>query len=911
MGHSAKRDLLQRCSGLALLLAAAPALAQQAPPSDQLQEVVVTASKRSATVQETPISVTAVSAQDIADRGITDFNALAASTPGVSLKSSGPGQTEFEMRGLSSSGGNSPTVGFYLDDAPLTPPSAAQNGKVVIDPTLYDLNRVEVLRGPQGTLYGSSSMGGTIKLITNRPDPSGFDAGGESILSGTDGGGFNHNENVMLNVPFADGTAALRIVGSEAYTSGWIDRIQPLLGDFPLNTNNNLTRGNVAGVPVAVDYSGVNDEELLGTRVSLLWKPTDRLTITPSIFYQRTTQGGPNSFDSNPGEAAHYEVYDLPEPFSDRFIEWSVNLQYKFDDFDVTSTTAKWNRQEVNNQDESENLQAPFGFPSYYPPNGVGPALITESDYSKQLSQELRITSSGDSAFKWLVGSFYSSFESDYDLNSVVPGLIPFGLTSTLIRQIQPTRITQTAGFGEMSYQFTDTLKLTTGLRWYSYQSQLDTAISGVVSPTGGDPYYYVRGTEADEGFNPKFDLSYQPTSDLLVYTSATKGFRPGGGNQAVPTNNTTLGQQCLADLEALGRTTAPVQFGPDSVWSYEIGEKARLLDNRVTVNGDFYYENWTGVQQQVSLACGFPFNDNAGKARIYGTELEIKAILVPGLVLTASGGYTDAALTQNVQETGSVVGDRLQDVPPWTGSLQLAYTTDLTDDIAFTTRVENDYVGTRRDATYNQRNHLPAYDLTNLRLGLTTDSWSGFLFANNLFNKRASLADVGSLSLNLPTYNRIATNQPLTIGLDLSYSFAHPTVSPAAPDTVPEPPLAAPKALPPVPELQRSFQVFFDFDKAEITEAGAQVIKAASDAIKAGHVVQITVVGHTDTVGTPRYNQALSERRAATVKQGLVADGIAADEIATKGVGKAGLLVPTSDGVREPQNRRAEINLG
>ncbi len=310
MGHSAKRHLLQRGSGLALLLAAAPAMAQQAPPSDQLQEVVVTASKRSATVQDTPISVTAVSAQDIADRGITDFNALAASTPGVSLKSSGPGQTEFEMRGLSSSGGNSPTVGFYLDDAPLTPPSAAQNGKVVIDPTLYDLNRVEVLRGPQGTLYGSGSMGGTIKLITNQPDPSGFDASGESILSGTDGGGFNHNENVMLNVPFADGTAALRIVGSEAYTSGWIDRIQPVLGDFPLNTNNNLTRGNVAGAPVAVDHSGVNDEELLGTRVSLLWKPTDRLTITPSIFYQRTTQGGPNSFDSNPGTAVGTPRYN-------------------------------------------------------------------------------------------------------------------------------------------------------------------------------------------------------------------------------------------------------------------------------------------------------------------------------------------------------------------------------------------------------------------------------------------------------------------------------------------------------------------------------------------------------------------------------------------------------------------------
>jgi len=167
----------------------------------QLEEITVTATKRTSTVQATAISLTAVSQEEIAERGITDFTSLAQSVPGVSMRTSGAGQTEFEMRGMTSGGGNSATVGFYLDDTPLSAPANAQNGKVVIDPNLYDLNRVEVLRGPQGTLYGSGSMGGTIKLVPNAPDARAFDASAETIFSGTKGGGFNHGENAMVNLP--------------------------------------------------------------------------------------------------------------------------------------------------------------------------------------------------------------------------------------------------------------------------------------------------------------------------------------------------------------------------------------------------------------------------------------------------------------------------------------------------------------------------------------------------------------------------------------------------------------------------------------------------------------------------------------------------------------------------------------
>src|SRR5262249_54718504 len=206
------------------------------------------------------------------------------------------GQTEVEMRGMTSAGGNSSTVGFYLDDTPLTAPANAQNGKVVIDPNLYDLNRIEVLRGPQGTLYGSGSMGGTIKLVPNPPDPAKFDASGQFTPSYTDRGGFNHTENGMVNLPLVEGQAAFRIVGSEAHDSGWIDRVVIADNEFPLETTDSqggLTkRGNVLAAPVGKRFSDVNDTDLGSVRASFLWKPIDGLSLAPFVMYQKISQGG-------------------------------------------------------------------------------------------------------------------------------------------------------------------------------------------------------------------------------------------------------------------------------------------------------------------------------------------------------------------------------------------------------------------------------------------------------------------------------------------------------------------------------------------------------------------------------------------------------------------------------------------
>ena len=750
-------------------------------PSGGLDEVVVTATKRASTVQETPMSITAITGEDIQQRGLPDFAAIVQSVPGVSMRTSGPGQTEVEMRGMTSAGGNSSTVGFYLDDTPLTAPANAQNGKVVIDPTLYDLNRIEVLRGPQGTLYGSGSMGGTVKLVPNAPNPGGFAASAELTPSYTDGGGFNHGENAMINLPFGAGTAALRLVGSESHDSGWIDRVVIADGQFPLETDNLTRRGNVQAAPVAATYRNVNDSERGAIRAALLWKPVEALSITPSFLYQRASQGGLSQIDSDPGTDAHYQPFNSPETYSDRITIGSFNVQYSFAAFDITSATSRWLRKTSLHQDGSEEFQWALSNPAailplYVSQGGLGATAPTpvENDTSSQTSEEVRITSSADTRFKWLVGFFYQKFQSCYCEQVLAPGgEVLFG-TQNAFTQEQTTSIDQRAFFTELSYQLTAQLKATAGLRRYSYHSQVDTSVSGFVSSTGSDSIATSISPEDNQGINPKFDLSYEANRNLLVYGTVAKGFRPGGGNQPIPISG-PLGDTCEADLQVNHGTAAfvpaPLSFGPDTVWSYELGEKMRALDRRVTLNSAIYFEKWNGTQQNIPLPCGYPYAANAGVAHIYGTEVELNALLLPGLTFTANGGYTHATFVVGSLEAGIASGTRVQDIPEHTLSTALVYRHDISGALMLVTHIENNYVGRRTDVTYGL-NNLPAYDLTNLRVGLESDHWSAAMFARNVFNERAVLTNAFQINLNIPTYNRQVVTQPLTVGLDLSYRY-------------------------------------------------------------------------------------------------------------------------------------------
>jgi iron complex outermembrane recepter protein len=786
--------LLLASSAVAFATSASAQSASTADSSATLGEIVVTAQKRVSTVQDTPISITAVSGADIQDRGITDVSTLAAATPGVSLKSNGPGQTEIEMRGMTSSGGNSATVGFYLDDIPMTAPAGAQNGKVVIDPTLYDLNRIEVLRGPQGTLYGSGSMGGTVKLITNQPNLTESQGSVESILSGTDGGGFNHNTNFMVNIPIVNDRLALRIVGSEAYTSGWIDRI--VANPFPLPTNGGATRGDVQAAPIESRRTGSNAEHLYGVRATVLWKPTDELTITPSIFYQRVTQEGPSAFDSNPGTEAHYQPFNVAEPYSDKIAVYSLTANYKFDSFDVTSITAQWNRTSIQSQDGSENFNNPIsgveinapGTIGFYLPGGTGAVQGTETDPSQQFSQEIRAASTGDGRLTWVGGVFYSHFKSTFNLYtavqdpSVYVDLGTFGPATThaIWNLTNPTTLSQYAVFGESTYAITEGLKATVGLRWYSYDYSFYDYFAGWGSPQGEATPSQDSITQSQNGVNPKFSLSYEFNKDLMVYATAAKGFRPGGGNQPLPTGGPLWapgGVPLSVSPFKYSGGIWPKSYNPDTLWSYELGEKARFFDRRLTANASVYYEKWSNVQL-LELPNDYLLTDNGGTAKIYGGEIELRAALGAGFQLGVSGGYTHASLKAGVHYTIQPY-DKLPDVPTHTADINLTYSHALTEKYQFTARVENTYVASRLDLTFppgfgtGELTSLPSYDLTNIRAGIHSDSgWGAALFANNLFNKQAYLENMTQLTLTNASFNRVITNQPLTIGVDLTYTF-------------------------------------------------------------------------------------------------------------------------------------------
>ena len=439
--------------GLALVEGAHAADAASSGPTDQLQEVVVTAEKRTATVQDTAASITAVSSEEIADRGIVDFNSLAQSVPGISMRTSGPGQTEFEMRGLNSAGGNTSMVGFYLDETPLSSPASAQLGKEEIDPTLYDLNRVEVLRGPQGTLYGSSSMGGTVKLVPNAPQLGTFAASGETDVSYTgSGGGINEKLNGMVNLPIGD-TAALRVVASQLSESGWIKRlviqdgaVAPDAGIFPFVTRP----ANFYTAPLQEEIDGANTTTITSVRASILWQPLDNLSITPMVMWQLTQQGAPDAVDVNgnpthpttPSTEAHWEIFDSAEPQRDRFTLGSLKIEYQLPGFTITSATANWNRNTLVSSDSTEENAAPFGFPQYdfgcgpagcaTQPLGIGPSgpapngpSVTEKDYTGQFSQELRATSTGTGPFQWILGYFYQDLYSEWDEWAIAPQATP------------------------------------------------------------------------------------------------------------------------------------------------------------------------------------------------------------------------------------------------------------------------------------------------------------------------------------------------------------------------------------------------------------------------------------------------------------------------------------------------------
>jgi len=824
-------------------------------PTDQLATVVVTATKRATVAQETPISMSVLTAADIANRGLTDFNTLSQGVPGLAMRTSGPGMTEYEMRGLNSAGGNTSQVGVYLDEVALSAPAAEQLGKVIIDPNLYDLQRTEVLHGPQGTLYGASSMGGTVRLIPAMPELGTFDASGETTVSDTgSGGSINFVQNGMVNLPIGD-TAAVRLVGSHNSQSGWLHRF--VLADGSVTTDAganpaNSRPANFYTAPIITDATGVNSDTTDSFRAQLLWKPNDQLSITPMIMWQQDSAGAANAVDVNgsptdptlPSPKGHYEIYDTPEPQWDRFTLGSLKVDYALTpDIALTSITGLWSNHSLVSQDGTEENSSSTALGSSSPttppapydtsagglgptgPSPFGPG-VEERDYTRQVSEELRVASTGNAPLQWLAGYYYQDLNSEWDLWSVNPQAGPI---ADIYVDYMPQVILQNAFFGNVSWDFSHGLKASAGVRWYHYSYDQSNAEWGDFTPYGFDNLlglngpptvagntkpFYTNAQNSANGTNPRFNLTWQIDPDHMVYATVAKGFRLGGTDQPfvgfltpVTAANCPYGNPpSLAGLEQCGLqtklTATPTtpghiytsianfpnvnsqgvpQFNSDSVWDYEVGTKNELFDHRALFNLTAYFERWTSPQIATNIS-GFGFTVNGGDANIYGLEAEFRANLGYGWDLATAWGYTHSKFLTDSAIDGIPEGFSVPDTPKVTGSVSLNFHQDLTNTMTFFGNATYSYVGSRYDLPYgvtvylnniNQTKiNLQSYGILNLRAGLRTDRWSMALFVDNATNNQVLLDPQPQINLAIPQFTRYIVNQPVTYGLDVTYNF-------------------------------------------------------------------------------------------------------------------------------------------
>jgi outer membrane receptor protein involved in Fe transport len=787
---------------LGMAFGSGPLAAQEAaavqPPADTsgpvLQEVVVSAETYTSTAQSTPISISAVTGAELQSRGITSLEAVARDVPGLSMRSSGPDQSEFEARGIASNGGNSPTVGFYLGDIPLSPPAMGQIGKVVIDPNLYDLDRIEVLRGPQGTLYGASSMGGTIKLIPHAPAFNSISGSADATLSHTDGGRANGSVDGMFNYSTSD-YWAVRGVLSDTYRSGWISRtvLNPFPADVLAPDGPPYTRGNVLAAPVQNIIPDVNTEREVSGRLEVLIQPSDKLHINLLALGQSTKLGGYDEFDLPPGAAyqTHFQPYDLAEGVHDQVSVFSATVEADLGFADLTSATGYFSRRPWQLQDASEATSwtlesflvspaemAAVGMPTYID------TPIYEAEPEHEVSEEVRLNSKGSSTLHWVTGLFYSKLNSSFVEGQNAPYIAqlsqfltppmdnPAGLTFGINNRYQ---ISQKAAFADASWLFLPTFKVEGGLRWFRYDTSAYNNEWGYFFTPQAAPLANPPGNfSSASGVIPRVDLAWLPNRNLTTYLSASKGFRPGGANMTIPLTACPSG--------------GPASFDPDTVWDYEAGEKALLADSRVRLNADVYYIKWSKVQQTALLSCGTQYVTNAGEGRSYGPEIDLAARITDSWTFFAAGTWTQADITSpNINYLSSLANSGysfptcaiggscssipILNVPKETASAAIEYTRPVGDK-TLTARLDGTYTGSSWDEAFSVI-QLPGYGMANFRIGLNAARWSGTLFVTNLTNKVPWVsANNTSFSFNIGPLSRISTLQPLTIGTQWSYNF-------------------------------------------------------------------------------------------------------------------------------------------
>lgn len=746
-----------RCCAIALGALLGGGAAAQAIDSPTIEEVIITAQKRSEALQSVPLSVSALEQKQLERMGVDSVAALAREVPGLTVITAGAGQNVLIMRGIASSAGTAGTVGYYIDDIPV---SASSNASLLairglMDPTVFDLARVEVLRGPQGTLYGSSSMGGTVRYLTARPDLARSSARAGGTLSATAGGGWNQALQAMLNLPIEPNRLAVRLAASWRRDSGFIER-------YPIDPQNYL-----AASPGA--QFDVNSQDNKEVRAALKWRVGERWTVNASLLTQSVRQDAPSQIDRPPGDLGHLIQTRLAdEPTRQDSSLANLALHAKFDRFELVSSTSYFAR-DVNIVEDSSKVL--YYFLSPKPQDMVYPVTMQGEYRNREWSEELRATSNFAGPVELVGGAFYRHVAAP--LASAIP--VPagyntrFGTTyDSFFHGGRQATVREQALFGEGSWAFAPHWSAHLGLRAFrvaqGFAQQGDGVLNGGPSAVTGD--------SDDRGFNPKLGLDWQPRTGLLLFANASKGYRAGGPNNPAPAS------VCGQDLVKLGLSEEALRrFAADTLWSYELGLKTNLGSPRLTVNAALYRMDWKQVQQQIVLGCGFNITANFGAARSQGAELELAWKPSPQLSLRLMGNHTDAQLLNDVPGSPARKGDTLLEVPRWSAAAAAEYTVPLEPGRSAYARLDYSYVGAAK-ALYDRTSPFYAragFGQFKLRLGvepLAGQGWSAALFVDNLFNRIGQTALPVAISADLPTTRRIAVTRPRTIGVTLRRNF-------------------------------------------------------------------------------------------------------------------------------------------
>ncbi|HKU16964.1 MAG TPA: TonB-dependent receptor [Steroidobacteraceae bacterium] len=741
-----------------MVLAAGTATAQVSP-GPGVEEVVVTATKRGATLlEDTPLSVQSLGGTSLTEQGALDFNDYMRQVPSLSVGDNGPGDKRIVMRGVSATGDG--TVGLYFDEVVITGQSLGDDGGKQPDIKLFDMDRIEVLRGPQGTTFGSSSLSGTIRWLPKAPDYTKFaaDVGARiSTLSESDDMGYAYD--AMVNIPLSD-QLAIRVSGLRSVAPGFID---------------------------SRFGKDIDKEDTTAARVMLGWRISDSLELSLLAMKQDMHLDGRSSFSTadldlpnsptlngGPLPSKYYTSDHARSSRDDEIEMYSGKLVYSKDWGTITATSSLFERYSGYVRDASAAAEVLSQGRLHADSTGI--SLIGGRDgWPKNWirSSELRYSSDWDGPVQILVGA-YNQNEERRDGSywaTVDPATGRPGANRTVfLSRTSFVQLDQVAFFGEVTWNVTDRLAATAGLRYFDYDTTQDASrlvdFQSVPGPGPGATFKF-----GESGTTTRFNVSYELTDDALAYVQVAEGFRAGGPNDQT--------------AASIANVTIPAGFGSDSITNYELGLKTQWLDRRLTLNGAIYQIDWSDIQvsqfANSSTGLRFTYRGNGGKAKVQGVELELAAHPTEALQFGLGFAYTDSKLEEDlpIPDQGRK-GDPLPYVPELTGSVNARYSWPMFQnwegfvggDWSYTDDTAN-----RLRSTDRYYRKLEAYDVLNLRIGLQGgDGWMGVLAIDNALDSDEIISypfdfqTAAAINGNIP--DRLGRVWPRSISLSLRKSF-------------------------------------------------------------------------------------------------------------------------------------------